>query len=154
MLEAAIAGQPGFVSDPRELMRPGGSYSHDTLVSLRAGLGETRPLCLLVGSDAFASFLDWYRPSEILELAHLVVMRRPGTTAELDPDLRRLCDERRCDEPRVLAGSPAGRILMQDVTQVDVSSTRVRELIRQGLSPRYLLPESVLAIIEREGLYR
>jgi hypothetical protein len=42
---------------------------------------------------------------------------------------------------------------MQDVTQVDISSTRVRELIRRGLSPRYLLPDAVLAIIEREGLY-
>ncbi|MBS1202102.1 MAG: nicotinate/nicotinamide nucleotide adenylyltransferase [Chromatiaceae bacterium] len=156
MLEAAIAGQPGFVSDPRELARPGGSYSYDTLVSLRAEVGHARPLCLLVGSDAFAGFLTWYRPGEILKLAHLVVMRRPGlgTDAGLDPALRRLCGERACDEPDALAGSPAGRILIQEVTRVDISSTRVRELIAQGLSPRYLLPEAVLAIIERERLYR
>ncbi len=156
MLEAAIAGQPGFVSDPLELMRPGGSYSHDTLVSLRARVGNSPPLCLLVGGDAFTGFLDWYRPAEILELAHLVVMRRPGSasTAGLDPGLLRLYGERGCDGPDALAASPAGRILMQDVTQIDISSTRVRQLIRRGLSPRYLLPDDVLAIIEREGLYR
>ncbi len=52
--------------------------SHDTLVHLRAEVGDGEPVCLLVGSDAFAGFLDWYRPLDILDLAHLVVMRRPG----------------------------------------------------------------------------
>ncbi len=156
MLRAAIAGQPGFVEDPRELERPGGSYSHDTLVSLRAELGETSPLCLLVGSDAFAGFLDWYRPGEILELAHLVVMRRPGTGigADLGPALRDLYAGRGCDDRQDLADTPGGRILLQDVTQMDISSTQVRRLIAQGRSPRYLVPNAVLAMIDREGLYR
>jgi nicotinate-nucleotide adenylyltransferase len=154
MLEAAIAGEPRLVADPRELARPGGSFSHDTLSSLRAELGRNEPLCLLVGSDAFAGFLDWHRPLDILGLAHLVAMRRPGDPPSLDPGLRQLLGERGCDDPRTLKAAPAGRILLQPVTQMDISATRIRTLIAQGLSPRWLLPDPVLAIVEREGLYR
>ena len=154
MLEAAIAGQPGLVADARELARSGGSFSHDTLVSLRSELGGLEPLCLLIGRDAFEGFLDWYRPLEILDLAHLVVMHRPGSVDGLSPDLEDLVRRRGCADPGVLRDSPGGRILFQPVTQMDVSSTRIRQLIRRGLSPRYLLPDPVLALCEREGLYR
>jgi len=154
MLEAAIADQPGFVADARELARPGGSYSYDTLRSLRAELGANRPLCLLIGADAFAGFLDWHRPLDILELAHLVVMQRPGHGAMPDLALRALYLDRGCDGPADLMVAPGGRILFQSVTQMDVSSSLVRQLIADGRSPRYLLPESVIELIERERLYR
>lgn len=154
MLEAAIADQPGLVADPRELERPGESFSHDTLAHLRAELGDALPLCLLVGSDAFAGFLDWYRPREILDLAHMVIMRRPGAPEVFAPELQDLLRQRSCEDPTALRGSPAGRILFQGVTQMDISSTRIRELIGRGQSPRFLLPDAVLALCEREGLYR
>lgn len=154
MLQAAIAGQPGLVADPRELERPGGSFSHDTLVSLRADLGDVEPLCLLLGSDAFAGFLDWYRPLEILELAHLVVMRRPFSVDRFESPLEDLLRQRGCGDPSALRDSPGGRILFQDVTQMDVSSTRIRQLFQRRLSPRYLLPDPVLALCEGQGVYR
>lgn len=158
MVEAAIEGQPGFLADPRELKRKGGSFSFDTLMSLRAELGAERPLCLLVGADAFAGFLGWYRPTEILSLAHLVVMGRPGPahlfSAGMSRELKGLLDERGCDRREALAAAPSGCILRQPVTSLDISSTRIRGLIGQGLSPRYLLPDPVLALIEEAGLYR
>ncbi len=154
MLAAAVADEPGFVVDTRELRREGGSYTFDTLTSLRAEFGAAIPLCLLIGSDAFAGFLDWYRPMEILDLAHLVVMRRPGHDPVASPRVRQLYLERARGDSRSLAERPGGHILFQQVTQVDIASTHIRDLVRRGLSPRYLLPESVLALIEREGLYR
>jgi nicotinate-nucleotide adenylyltransferase len=154
MLEAAIVGQPGFVADAREIERPGGSYTYDTLISLRAELGRECPLCLLIGADAFAGFPGWHRPADILHLAHLVVMRRPGPSVVLDPALEAFCSGRIRDRAGDLAETPAGRILFQDVTQIDVSATRVREMVRQGLSPRWLLPDAVISIIAAEGLYR
>jgi len=154
MLAAAIAGQPGFSVDARELERPGGSFSYDTLASLRAELGTGLPLCLLLGGDAFRGFADWHRAREILDLAHLVVMQRPGVAGPLAPRLEVLCAGRTCDGPGALRTVPAGRILFQPVTQVDIASTRVRDLIRQGLSTRYLVPDPVLAIIAQAGLYR
>jgi nicotinate-nucleotide adenylyltransferase len=154
MLEAAIAGEPGLVADPRELERPGDSFSHDTLAQLRAEVGDAEPICLLVGSDAFAGFLDWHRPREILDLAHVVIMRRPGAPEGFAPDLQGLLGRRLCEDPSALRDAPGGRVLLQAVTQMDISSTRIRQLIGQGLSARFLLPDAVLAICDREGLYR
>ncbi|HYN76242.1 MAG TPA: nicotinic acid mononucleotide adenylyltransferase, partial [Lamprocystis sp. (in: g-proteobacteria)] len=124
------------------------------LESLRVELGEREPLCLLVGGDAFRGFLRWHRPREILDLAHLVVMRRPGAFGPLDAALERCCAEHGCTDPAGLRDRPAGAILFQNVTQLDIASTQVRELIRQGRSPRYLVPDPVLGIIDRAGLYR
>ncbi|WP_295578124.1 nicotinate-nucleotide adenylyltransferase [uncultured Lamprocystis sp.] len=154
MLKAAIANQPEFVADTRELERPGESFSYDTLQSLRAELGAQVPICLLVGGDAFRGFLDWYRPREILNLAHLVVMHRPGVGRIVEPRLQTLCAEHRCAGPHALRDRPAGSILFQEVTQVAIASTRIRELMRQGLSPRYLVPDPVLGILREAGLYR
>lgn len=154
MLEAAIAGQPGFRVDTRELERPGGSFSYDTLAALRGELGALRPICLLIGADAFRGFPDWYRPDGILALAHLVVMQRPGFVGPLPTRLEALCAGRMCEEAQALRESPAGRILMQPVTQMDIAATRVRDLIRAGADARYLVPDAVLEMIARDGLYR
>ena len=78
MVEAAIRGEPGFVADDRELKRPGLSYTVDTLASFRAELGADRPLCLLLGMDAFLGLPQWHRWRELLDLAHVVVAHRPG----------------------------------------------------------------------------
>lgn len=154
MVRAALASEPRFVVDGRELARTGGSYSYDTLVSLRADLGPEVPICLLTGTDAFREFLTWHRPMDILGLAHLVVMERPGSPAPSDPDLLALIDGRGGARRDDLASSSAGRILFQPVTQLDISATRIRALVRAGLSPRFLLPDAVLDLIDQEGLYR
>lgn len=77
LLRAAIKDNPGFAVDSRELERSGKSYSVDTLHSLKQEQPE-RVLCLLLGSDAFDGFPEWHEPERILQLAHLVVMQRPG----------------------------------------------------------------------------
>jgi nicotinate-nucleotide adenylyltransferase len=88
-------------------------------------------------------------------LAHLVVMQRPRHEQRIDdPPLRRLLEDHRAAHRDELHQAPAGRILFQTVTQLSISSTKIRELIAAGYSPRYLLPESVLQILETERLYR
>lgn len=154
MVKAAIAGLDGFRADERELRRPGQTYTYDTLLSLRQELGERRSICLLVGADAFRGFLSWRRPEGILEQAHIVVMQRPGKQASLAGPLRDWCESRTCADPADLAGTPAGRILFRVVTQLGISATAIRRLVARGQSPRYLLPDAVLRIIEREGLYQ
>ena len=155
MVRAAVSGQPGFIADGRELARPGGSYTYDTLTSLRAEIGPKCPLCLLLGSDAFKGFLSWHRPHDILALAHLVIMVRPVSAAhDWDAKLRTFYEERRADNGKTLATMPAGRILRRPVTQLDISATRIRALIAAGHSPRFLLPDPVAEMIERAGLYQ
>lgn len=153
MLEAAIADQPGFVVDHRELERDGPSRTLDTLVSLRADIGADCPLCLLIGGDAFEGFADWYRPRDILALAHLVVMRRPAASPPTDPRLQEMLTRYQDDDRERLRHSPAGAIRYQDVTQLAISATAIRAALVRGESPRYLLPDAVLAIIRASGLY-
>ena len=153
LVELAIADQPGFVLDRRELAREGISYTVDTLVSLRQELGERLPICLLLGLDAFAGFESWHRPERILELAHLVIMHRPDAALPEGPFLGRLLAERLQDEPVALRASPAGYLHLVKVTQLEISATTVRALLARGLDPRYLLPDPVLARIRASGFY-
>ncbi|MBK1693803.1 nicotinic acid mononucleotide adenylyltransferase [Chromatium weissei] len=155
MLQAALVNQTDLTLDSRELQRSGESFSYDTLTALRAELGTDIPLCLLLGTDAFANFLTWHRPYDILELVHLVVMTRPNDTSITNSALSALLQKHGCSEHTVLNTAPAGRILRySQATQLAISSTQIRQLIAQGFSPRYLLPDAVLAVIEYEQLYR
>jgi nicotinate-nucleotide adenylyltransferase len=153
MVRAAIAGEPRFVADDRELRRDAPSYTLHTLESLRAERGSVEPLCVLVGSDAFAEFLTWHRPQDILGLAHLVVMQRPGEPQPRDTALRALVDRQGTADPHALRSAPGGRILFQPVTQLAISATDVRARLRAGRSVRYLVPDAVLELIRRHGLY-
>lgn len=152
MLGAALGDQPGLRVDAREIRRPGRSYTLDTLASLRRDLPQAH-LCLLLGRDAYRAFLTWHRPLEILELAHLIVMERPGEAPPDDPRLTELGAARACPSPDDLRQASHGRILFQPVTQLAISATQIRHLLAEGKSPRFLLPDPVLDIIRREGLY-
>jgi nicotinate-nucleotide adenylyltransferase len=154
MLRLAAGDQPGFAVDERELRREGPSYTVDTLRSLRAELGAARPLCLLLGIDAFAGLDGWHEWQSLAELAHLVVMRRPGVEPALSPAVRALLEDRVAADHGRLRQGAAGCVALLTVTQLDVSATRVRELIAAGGSVRYLVPDRVLDFIHREGLYR
>src|SRR5688572_26035583 len=78
MARLAAAGNPRFVVDERETQRAGAGYTFDTLTELRRELGQSRPLALLLGADAFLEFATWHRWREIFGLAHVVVAYRPG----------------------------------------------------------------------------
>jgi len=153
MVQAAIAGQPRFVADDREIRRDAPSYTLHTLESLRAERGDAEPICVLVGGDAFAEFLSWHRPHEILGLAHLIVMRRPGAEAIADAALRTFVERHRAASAAELRARPGGRVLFQPVTQLDISATDIRARLGAGRSARYLVPDAVLELIRREGLY-
>jgi len=150
MLQAAIEGLSNFSIDQRELERNGKSFTVETLRSLRKEVGEI-PICLLIGSDAFQQFHRWHKPDEILKLAHLIVMQRPSGS---ETRLASLTKDKITQSPQALSASPSGSILFQPVTQLDISSTSIRTLIHNHQSPRYLLPDDVLKIIQTERLYQ
>lgn len=153
MVQAAVAGEPGFIADDRELRRTGSSYTVDTLSALRREFPH-EPLCLLLGMDAFNGFAQWRQPEEILRLAHLVVMHRPGAATPDDPGAKEILAAHPCAGLGALEQQGAGMIHLQAVTQLEISSTRIRSLLKAGESPRYLLPDRVLDLIEQNRLYR
>ncbi len=152
MVKAAIAGQPGFVVDERELNRPGPSYTVETLEVLRAEF-DSRPLALIIGMDAFIDIGAWHHSEDILRLAHVIVARRPGASVPESGYAGALLAANGVTEHAALAGAPAGKILVHTVTQLEISSSAIRAAARAGQSQRYLVPEAVAALIETTGCY-
>jgi len=153
MLEAAISHYPVFSIDRRELERDGPSWTFDTLTSLRAE-PETGSICLLIGMDAFRGLPTWHRWHELIELCHMVVMTRPGNEFHAGGELEDFISRHRVMDPARLESKNTGHVLFQDVTQLEISATRIRALLEQNESAGFLVPEAVLGIIQREGLYR
>jgi nicotinate-nucleotide adenylyltransferase len=153
MLQAAVRAQPGFRIDDREMRRIGPSYTVDTLRSLREEVGSAVTVCLIMGTDAFGDLPAWHRWTEIVELCHLVVMQRPGHAPPSAGVMADMARTRRASGREELRDRSAGLVFFQRVTGMEVSGTQIRELIARGLSPRYLIPEAVMAIIETQRVY-
>ena len=154
LLEVAVAGEPRLRIDARELERPGPSYTVDTLASLRAELGPVQPLVLMVGGDAFRGLSSWHRWREFIDLAHVVVLQRPGHGDGLTMELDQLVARHRAVNPGDLQRKPAGKVLFWRVTQLEISASHIRALAASGRTIRYLVPDPVFDEINRQGLYR
>lgn len=150
MVELAVQEFAGFRVDDREYRRGGPSYTVLTLESLRAEFGA-RPLCLLLGIDAFLEIETWHEWTRLPELAHLIVMQRPGW--KLPEKLPAWAAPRVCREARALAASESGCVYFQTVTPHDISATRLRAAIARGESIAGQLPPAVWDYIRTHRLY-
>jgi len=152
MVRVATVDQPGFVVDDRELRRDGPSYTIDTLESFREEQGDT-PIGLIVGMDAFLGLTSWYRWDEILDMAHIVVAHRPGWKA---PDIGALGDlitEHGTHRIEDLHANRNGYVHIHAVTQLEIASTEIRELVAVGRDPRFLMPDAVRDVILNSNCY-
>jgi nicotinate-nucleotide adenylyltransferase len=139
ILRVALQGQSRLVLDTRELDRAGPSWTIDTLHELRAEQGD-RPLVLLLGADAFAGLTSWHRWRELFQVAHIGVLSRPGVSATLPSELEHEVVGRRVIDVSALRAVPAGNVIELAVTPLEISATRIRQLLAAGRDPRYLLP--------------
>jgi nicotinate-nucleotide adenylyltransferase len=146
MVQAAIAGVTELVADDRELQRYGPSYMVDTLFSLREEFPEN-PLCLILGSDAFMNLNSWHQSTQIIKLAHIIVVRRPNTVFATQ-------HINQADNLNQLHTTKAGKIWIEELPELAISATQIRDLIAAGKNPNYLLPLAVLDIINHNRLYR
>lgn len=152
MVDAAIREQAGFSSDDRELRRDGPSYSIDTLTELRGEFPD-RPLGLIVGMDAFLGLPAWHRWDEILDVAHIIVAHRPGWKAPDMGVLGALLSEHGTHRIDDLHEASHGRIHIHAVTQLEIASTEIRQLVAAGRDPRFLMPNVVRDVIKESGVY-
>ncbi|MCP4572007.1 MAG: nicotinate (nicotinamide) nucleotide adenylyltransferase [bacterium] len=134
MTELAFAVLPGVEVDPRELSRPGPSYTIDTMRELAAGYPDDSWL-LVVGGDQLDQFTQWRDHRELLELAQLVVLARRGTGTVPPP------------------GLPRGRLRIIRDFDEPVSSTEIRAMLAAGRLPAQGLDPAVAAHIRDRGLY-
>ena len=147
LVETAISPVPGFVLDCRELERDGPSYMVDTLADLKAEFTDSA-LCLIMGMDAFAGLPDWHQWEKILQLCHLIVTTRPGAGLPefaQQPDI----NKRISDDVASLQQGTQGQILLQSVTQLDISASQIRQHLSARQNIQFLLPEAVREKLEQ-----
>jgi len=152
MLQLAINGMSSLVIDEREVRRQGPSYMVDTLASLHDELGA-EPLVLIIGWDAFVGLPTWHRWQQIIELAHLLVVQRPGNTVAPCGEMALLLQQHQTDDVAELNKRVAGCILLQPVDVLDVSSTEVRARLAAKEDVSDALPLAVNAYIKEQQLY-
>jgi nicotinate-nucleotide adenylyltransferase len=152
MVQAAVQGQPGFAVDERELSRDGPSYTITTLEAMRTEFSEAS-LCLIVGMDAFLGLTTWHRWDEILSLAHIIVAHRPGWKAPDTGGLGQLIAAHETQTIDDLHKQRHGHVFIHAVTQLEIASTEIRELIANGRDPRFLMPDAVRDVIIESGCY-
>ena len=150
MVRLAVDGWPGFEIDDREIRRAGPSYSVVTLEELRQEL-PSMPLCLILGIDAVLRLTEWYRWTELLELAHIAVMGRPGW--RLPTVLPDWWIQARADTGADLVKCTAGSVVCVDVPRLNISSTGVRTEVLQGTVNTEILPGPVVNYIKDHALY-
>jgi nicotinate-nucleotide adenylyltransferase len=143
MVERAIAGNAAFALDRCEVDRPGPTYTVDTLEALAAREVVDTELWFILSAEALAGFATWRAPARVLQLARLCVVPRGANAAAAEADA-------------LFAALPeaAGRVLALDEPRLEISSTGLRERVREGRSIRYLVPDGVLEVITRYALYR
>ncbi len=148
MIELAIENRPSFKLEKIEIERGGPSYMVDTLASLKQREPDTS-LVLMMGTDAFAKFHRWHNWQGILQLANLAIMHRPGERLPSEGEVGKIYKSHQATRLTEISG----QIVDIAVTQLDISSTMVREQIKDGKSADYLLPPNVVAFIQKQGLY-
>ena len=131
MTVAAVEGIPYMEGDDREVVRPGPTYTFDTVSSL-----ADHEVTLILGADAASRIASWHRSAGLQKMVEVAVAPRPGT------------------DPGSVEAAMISRVNWLDVPPLDVSGTDLRRRAAAGRSLRFLVPEGVWSYIETHGLYR
>lgn len=151
MLQLAIQNVRGFAIDDRELKNNQISYTVTSLTNIRTEVGN-KPICLLLGIDAFNQIHTWHQPEQLMQLAHLIILGRPSQHLN-QTDVIQEFMQRQVHDPLKLKSQHAGLIYFEQNALLDISATQIRQMISKGLSPKFLLPDAVLNYIATKKLY-
>jgi nicotinate-nucleotide adenylyltransferase len=156
MARLAVAGNPAFAVTEIEGRRQGKSYSVDTLKLLRSAHPEEE-FFFIVGMDSFREIHTWREYPRLFELAHLVVVGRPGFTPESPPHellpiavRSQFCYD---EAPWRLRHQSGNMLIFLEESMLDIASREIRRLLVQGRSIRYLVPDAVAEYIHTHNLY-
>lgn len=162
MTRRAIAGNPRFAVDDREVRATRPSYTVDTLTELRDELGAQQPLVLLLGADAFLGLASWHQWRRLFDLAHLAIAHRPGSPLQhaLPEPVQREVEARwiKGSEPtsagRLDGLGAAGSVSEFEMTPLAISGSAIRDALTRRGSVRYLTPEPVCDYLQQHHLYK
>lgn len=141
MVRLAIAGKSRFKTSTMEIERRGPTYSVDTMAQMRREAEDDSELFFIIGWDNLIELPRWHQPERLISLCRLVAVPRVGF---LVPDLASI---------EVAIPGISRRVIMLDKPQIDISSSDIRQRVKQGLSISKLVPEAVEKYIKENGLY-
>jgi nicotinate-nucleotide adenylyltransferase len=151
MIALAVTGVTGFELSDMEIGEPGPSFTYDTLARLHAGGMPASQIFFITGADAFAEIATWSRYPLVLDMAHFVVVSRPGHPAGTLPSRLSALASRMTEVAGTIAAPHT--IMLVDAATPDVSSTEIRRRLETGVSIAGLVPDRVAAYIHQHGLY-
>lgn len=141
MTRLAVADNPHFAISDMEVRRDGPTYTSDTLTGLRGDMGKGVEFYLILGIDALNEVHRWHKPCDVLDLATIVGVTRPGAgtvdRAALDSIREGASDE----------------VVIVDGPRIDVSAADIRRRMSEGLSVRGIIPQAVEDYAKRHELY-
>jgi len=155
-VRVAIRDNPRFEVDSIEIDRGGPSYTVDTLTEIGRRIAPELPV-FTIGQDAFTEIDSWREPQELFSLAHFAVITRPPVAALSLADWMPRCIRAEMEASR--DGRSAQHrngqswIQLVDITSLDISSSDVRQRVRDRHSIRYLLPPAVAEVVEKSQVY-
>lgn len=136
MVRMALKDNPRFQASDIEIKRDGPSYTVETMDQLQARYGSKYRVLFVMGADNIFDVFTWHEPQRLLASRSLVVVPRPGCDLrDLDPEVTK-------------------KITLVQTPLIEISSSDVRQRVREGRSIKYLVPEEVATYIYRHHLYR
>ncbi|HEY5501025.1 MAG TPA: nicotinate-nucleotide adenylyltransferase [Candidatus Humimicrobiaceae bacterium] len=146
MTVIATSANNNFFVSRIEIDRKGKSYTVDTVRELRKIYGESTDLYFITGADAILEILTWKKTAEIMELCSFIAATRPGYNISRIQDLK----ERLFKKTK----NNTEKIFVMEVPALAISSTDIRQRVREKRPIDYLVPEGVSNYILKHGLYK
>lgn len=154
MLQLALQSEPRFIADDREIARHTPSYTVDTVDSFREQYPQAN-LMVIIGADSLLNLPRWHRYDELVEKVNWVVIRRPGYPLTIPDSLQ----SRFVAQANELSSCDGGKMWLFDTPDFDVSSSQIRDLLRQpswldAPSLKQLLVSDIIGYIRAHQLYK
>ncbi len=151
MTNLACEAYTHIICDDLEFKREGKSYMIDTLQTIKQAQTNTY-LYLIIGYDAFMHFTSWKNWQDILELANLIVAKRPNYNNQQNECTQLLIQQYGIDFPAITS-SRNGKISVLEINALNISASTIRENIKNHRDVSDVLPDNVYQFIKQEGLY-
>lgn len=154
MLKLALEDHPHFLIDTREILLNNFCSTYQTITEIRNQIGNQISINFAIGSDSLETLDTWQHWRQLLDLANLVVIRRPWYNLDkMSTKLRQEYDKRIIYDIAPLSLTQAGLIYTLDLTPPNISSTQIRQLLQEGHDITDMVPEKILNYIIKNQLY-
>ncbi|MGC1182265.1 nicotinate-nucleotide adenylyltransferase [Legionella sp.] len=153
MIQLAIKDYPSLNIDLREITRDSPSYMVETLESFRLEFPQAA-ITLIMGYDSFSLLPTWYQWKKLITLGNILVINRNDFyRPQLSELLQNFLKKYQCKEKTAILKNQSGAIFFFNAGYYEISSTKIREEIKQGKEVDSKLPKAVYHYIRDEGLY-